>query len=221
MISSHPIEALILDFDGTMVDTEWPSFVSWREIYAAHGATLALEEFVAVVGSDRGFDPLATLAERSTGPIDPEVVRASRMAQKVKLTQDAPLLPGVRDRMNEARDLGWKLGVASSSGIQWVEGHLSRLGILSEIDAVRTRDHVSQVKPSPEVFLKAAEALTVAPSRCVVIEDSLNGVRAAKAAGMIAIAVPNRVTQVIDFQEADAWFERMADMSLRALFGLS
>jgi beta-phosphoglucomutase-like phosphatase (HAD superfamily) len=82
------------------------------------------------------------------------------------------------------------------------------------VDAVRTRDDVVQVKPSPEVFLLTAAALGAVPEQCVVCEDSLNGVRAAKAAGMFTIAVPNRVTMVQDLSEADRQLESLTALRL-------
>ena len=84
---------------------------------------------------------------------------------------------------------------------------------------MRTRDDVSAAKPDPEVFLKAAATLGVTPARCVVCEDSLNGVRAAKAAGMVAVAVPNRVTAVLDFSLADLRLDSLTALRLADLLG--
>lgn len=200
-----------------MVDTEWPSFQAWRRFYTERGATLALSDWVAAVGGDGGFDPIAHLEAQIGQPIDREDVLAKRQAMKAELVRSAPLMEGVRERIAEARELGWAVGVASSSDSAWVEGHLTRLGMLDKIDAVRTRDYVSRVKPSPEVFQKAAEALAIAPEACVVCEDSLNGVRAARAAGMFVVAIPNRVTQAIDFSEAHLRVDSLSELSLAAL----
>lgn len=207
--------ALILDFDGLMVDTEWPSFLAWQEVYAEHGAVLHLPEWSARVGSDHGFDPVETLRSRSDRPLgDVDALLADRQRRKAARVAHQPLMPGVAAAIAQARRLGWAVGVASSSPLSWVGGHLDRLGMRAAVDAVRTRDDVTQVKPSPEVFLLTAAALGVAPGRCVVCEDSLNGVRAAKAAGMLAVAVPNRVTRVQDFSEADLRLSSLAGLRL-------
>ena len=207
------MRALILDFDGLMVDTEWPSFLAWQAVYREHDAELRLSEWVARVGSDGGFDPVETLRQRSSRPLgDVAALLADRQARKVRLIGDAPLMPGVADAMAQARSLGWRVGVASSSPLSWVGGHLSRLGVV--VDAVRTRDDVTHAKPSPEVFEKAAAALGVEPAGCVVCEDSLNGILAAKRAGMFAIAVPNRVTTVLHFAEADLRLESLIALRL-------
>ena len=212
------MRALILDFDGLMVDTEWPSFLAWQEVYREHGAELRLAEWAARVGSDAGFDPVQTLRRRSDRPLeDVAALLADRQARKAARVAHAPLMPGVQAAIDQARRLGWRVAVASSSSHDWVSGHLRRLGLYTSLDAVRTRDDVSQVKPSPEVFEQAAAALGVSASRCVVCEDSLNGIRAAKAAGMFAIAVPNRVTAVLDFSIADLRLESLVALRLSAL----
>ena len=210
--------ALIFDFDGLMVDTEWPSFQAWEALFQVHGARLALSQWVACVGSSGGFDPIAELERQLGHPVDRAGLLAQRAAHKAALVADAPLLPGVADRLAEARALGWRVGVASSSEAAWVHGHLARLGVLEALDAVRTREDVTQVKPAPELFLKTAAALGVAPAACVVLEDSLNGVRAARAAGMIAVAVPSRATAALDFgQDAHLRLESLEQLSLHRL----
>jgi HAD superfamily hydrolase (TIGR01509 family) len=214
------MRALILDFDGLMVDTEWPSFLAWQEVYAEHGATLSLAEWAARVGSDAGFDPVETLRARADRPVgDTEALLADRQRRKVARIAAAPLMPGVADAIAQARALGWPVGIASSSPRDWVGGHLDRLGMRDAVDAIATGDEVPRVKPDPAVFLLVASRLAVPPARCVVCEDSLSGVRAAKAAGMFAIAVPNRVTTVQDFAIADRRLASLAELRLARLIG--
>ncbi|MEL6348772.1 MAG: HAD-IA family hydrolase, partial [Myxococcota bacterium] len=209
--------ALILDFDGTMVDTEWPSYQAWLSIFNDYGVTLTLDEWAGRVGGDGGIDPITRLEQLTGADIDRDSLIARRRAMKAERTRSAPLMPGVLERIDEARSLGWAVAVASSSGSDWVEGHLARLGTLAQIDVVRTRDHVAQVKPSPEVFLLAAAALDVPPERCVVCEDSLNGVRAARAARMMVVAVPNRVTRILDLSAAHFQADSLSALSLASL----
>lgn len=212
------MRALILDFDGLMVDTEWPSFLAWQEVYREHGAELMLAEWVTCVGSDSGFDPVLTLRARADRPLgDVAALLADRRARKAARVADAPLMPGVEGAIKQARDLGWRVAVASSSPHDWVSSHLLRLGLYTSLDAVRTRDDVTRVKPSPEIFERTAAALGVPAAKCVVCEDSLNGVRAAKAAGMFAVAIPNRVTKVLDFALADLRLESLTGLNLSTL----
>lgn len=210
--------ALILDFDGTMVDTEWPAFEAWQAIYGRYGATLTLAEWVVCVGSGFGFDPFAHLQQQVRDQqLDREAIIAERLADKIRRIGDGPLMDGVADRIAEARALGWRLAVASSSPADWVHGHLRRLGLFDQVDAIVTRDDVTRTKPDPEIFRKAAAAIGAPPAGCVVCEDSVNGVRAAKAAGMLAVAVPNRVTAGLDFSEADLRIDSLADLRLATL----
>jgi HAD superfamily hydrolase (TIGR01509 family) len=129
-------------------------------------------------------------------------------------------LPGVVDRMDEARRLGLGIAVASSSSRRWVETHLARLGLRAKVDAVLTKDDVARVKPFPDLYLAAAAALGVAPAACVTFEDSANGVKAAKAAGMTCYAVPNPITKDLVFDAADGVLGSLADITLAALHAM-
>lgn len=212
------MKAVIFDFDGLMVDTEWPAFTAWSEIYREHGQTLDLKEWVACVGATyASFDPVARLAELTGRTFEREALTQDKERRKQEECNRLGALPGVVDRLKEAKDLGVRVAVASSSSLGWVDGHLSRLGIKHHIEMIRTRDHVTRVKPHPDLYLAAADALKVAPADCVVFEDSLNGVKAAKAAGMTCYAIPNRVTHLLDFAEADGRYDSLALVSLKNL----
>jgi beta-phosphoglucomutase-like phosphatase (HAD superfamily) len=104
--------------------------------------------------------------------------------------------------------------VASSSSSGWVEGWLERIDVRSLIDVVVARDHVSRVKPDPELFLLAADRLAVEPGACVVFEDSPNGMRAAYAAGMRCVAVPNALTRDIERPAVDLVLTSLAELPL-------
>jgi beta-phosphoglucomutase-like phosphatase (HAD superfamily) len=108
------------------------------------------------------------------------------------------LMPGVEALLRDARGFGLARACASSSSSGWVEDWLARHGIRELFDAIVTRDHVSRVKPDPELFLLAASRLAVPKEACVVFEDSPNGMRAAIAAGMRCVAVPNALTSQIE-----------------------
>jgi HAD superfamily hydrolase (TIGR01509 family) len=123
-----------------------------------------------------------------------ELQREVRAASD-RLSEPQPLLPGVEALLRDARARGLRRAVASSSSCGWVEGWLRRHGIRDLLDVVVARDDVTRVKPDPELFLLAARRLGVAPESCVVFEDSPNGMRAALAAGMRCVAVPNSLTR--------------------------
>jgi beta-phosphoglucomutase-like phosphatase (HAD superfamily) len=125
-----------------------------------------------------------------------------------------PLMPGVEQLLKDARDLGLGRAVASSSSSGWVEGWLERHGIHHLFDAIATRDQVTRVKPDPELFLLAARKLGAAPGSCVVFEDSANGMRAALAAGMRCVAVPNALTSRLERPEVDLVVGSLAERPL-------
>ena len=211
------IRAIVFDFDGLILDTEEPIYRSWQEVYQAHGEELPFERWVQIVGSTTaGFHPQRHLEERLGRPL-PQDVLDRRIARRTEmiLVQDA--LPGVRRRIDEARDMGLKLGVASSSTQDWVRGHLERLGILDRFDCVRCRDDVEHAKPEPDLFLAVAACLGVDASEAVAIEDSPNGVTAAHRAGMRCVAVPNAITGQLDLSQADLVLGSLAEVTLPEL----
>jgi HAD superfamily hydrolase (TIGR01509 family) len=205
-----PVQAIVLDFDGLIIDSETPLLDIWCEIYARHGGALTMDHWQHALGTQHGFDAYAEL-ERQTG------VQLSRgewvaivQAEHHRRCQREPLLPGVRERLEEARAIGLGTAVASSSTRAWVEPWLEHHGIRGLVDVVCTRDDVAQVKPAPDLFLLAATRLGVPPAACVVFEDSPNGLRAARAAGMYAVAVPRGLTRHLPLPASDLVLESLA-----------
>ena len=209
------IEAVIFDFDGVILETETPDFETWRDEYISHGVELDRSLWASYVGGRPGiFDPYGHLEELAGHPIDRDVVGARRRKRYLARVGSSPVLPGVVDYMEAAKTLGLKLGVASSSSREWVVGHLLQRDLMRYVGAVRCRDDVEKVKPDPELFLSAAAALGIAPSRCVVIEDSANGVTAANRAGMYCVVVPNSMTMDMVVDHADVRLGSLGDIAL-------
>jgi beta-phosphoglucomutase-like phosphatase (HAD superfamily) len=110
-----------------------------------------------------------------------------------------------------------KVGVASSSTIRWVGGHLERLAFREIFDAVTCREEGMRAKPAPDIYLAATGSLGVAPGEAIAVEDSRNGIAAAKAAGLRCIAVPNELTSEQDLSAADLRLRSLAEMRLDAI----
>jgi len=211
------IRALVFDFDGLILDTEEPVYRSWLEVYQAHGEELPFERWVQIVGSTTtGFHPQHHLEERLGRPLPKEVLDR-RIGRRTEMILAKAVLPGVVQHLDAARDLGLKIGVASSSTREWVAGHLARLGILDRFECVRCRDDVEHAKPEPDLYLAVLECLGVQASEAIAIEDSPNGVSAAKRAGMRCVAIPNSITARLDLTAADITLTSLADVSLREL----
>ena len=213
------IRALVFDFDGVVIDTETPDFATWQRVFEDHGVTLDRELWEGFIGSGLGsFDVSQHLEEMVDRSIDRDRIRTDRRASYLSVVEANPVLPGVTDLISGARALGLKLGVASSSRRDWVEGHLARRGLLGYFDTVRCRDDVAAAKPDPELYASALAVLGVDPECAIAIEDSANGVTAAKRAGMFCIVVPNAMTSSMRLDHADLRLQSLADVSLNDLF---
>jgi HAD superfamily hydrolase (TIGR01509 family) len=211
------IRAIVFDFDGLILDTEEPVYRSWLEVYHAHGEELPFERWVQIVGSTTiGFHPQQHLEERLGRPLPKEVLDR-RVGRRTEMILAQQLLPGVVERLEEARAAGMKLGVASSSTSDWVRGHLMRLGIFERFDCMRCRDDVAHAKPDPDLYVAVLACLEVSASEAIAIEDSPNGVTAAKRAGMRCVAIPNSITARLDLSHADLVLGSLADVTLARL----
>jgi HAD superfamily hydrolase (TIGR01509 family) len=211
------IAAVIFDFDGLILDTETPILDAWRQAYREHGCELALEDWQHGLGTHAGFDPLAHLERLAGRPLEREALLTQVRERNHRACEAQPLLPGVAERMGEARALGLGAAVASSSSRAWVTGWLERHGLAPLLGCVCARDDVARVKPAPDLFLLAAERLGVSPPACLVFEDSANGIRAARAAGMRCVAVPNSVTRGLPLPPADLRLESLAELPLHGI----
>jgi HAD superfamily hydrolase (TIGR01509 family) len=208
------VRAVVFDFDGLIVDTETPVFAAWSAVFREHGEELSEDLWQGVIGHGAGYwDPIAELERRLGRTLDREVVRESRRRQAHGRAFDQPVLPGVQEWIRSAAGLGLRLGVASSSGREWVTGHLARLG-LDEFSCVRCREDVPRTKPAPDVYLATVECLGVPPQEAVAIEDSQPGTAAARAAGLRCVAVPGALTAAHDFSAADLVLPSLAERSL-------
>jgi len=209
------LAGLVFDFDGTMVDTETPTIEVWREIYRRHGQTLAIEDWQHALGTHGGFDPHTHLAGLTGGIYAGD---RQEVSARIRLRCEAePLRPGVLELLTAARQAGLRTAVASSSSLGWVERWLAHHGIRPLFHRVLGRDLVAQVKPAPDLFLLAALELGLPPAACLAIEDSPNGVVAARRAGMRCLVVPNAVTAGLPFPEADLTLDTLAGVVLADL----
>ena len=209
----------MFDFDGLIVDTEEPIYRSWLEVYQAYGQDLPFDRWIQTVGSSHAtFDPRGHLEERLGRPLTQEVVDR-RVERRTQLVLQQPLLPGVQELLDAARKVGLRVGVASSSSCSWVRGHLERFGLLDRPDCIRCRDDVARVKPSPDLYLAVLECLGVKAEEAIAIEDSPNGIAAAKDAGMWCVGIPNVITGGLDLGRADFVLASLAGQTPADLAG--
>jgi len=215
------IKALIFDFDGLILDTETPEFHVWQDIYREHGYEFPAEKWASIVGGGghSDFDAAENLSLLIDGRLDSASLRDRNSLESGVLIASLDPLPGVMNYLNEAKRLGLKLAIASSSPRSWVDSHARRIGVFQFFDHVVTREDVGpgRTKPNPDLFLTALDRLGVPKEAAIVFEDSPNGVKAARRAGIFVVAVPNELTATLSLDEADLMLSSLSDMPLPVL----
>lgn len=217
------LRALIFDFDGLIIDTETPEVEIWREVFQEHGAVFPDEYWINAIG--RGADqiletPVQVLVRCCPNPIEAEKVKADHHRRVMAAIEAQPPRPGIVALLEDAKACGLKLGIASSSKHPWVDGHLARGGLEGYFDAITCADDVARAKPFPDLYLKACERLGVEPGEAVAIEDSPNGIAAARAAGVFVTTYPNPLTRLLDISTADHRVETLEGVTCVALGAL-
>jgi len=211
------LRGLLFDFDGLIVDTETPSRASWQELYREHGQELPLDRWATLVGTVGGWDPFETL-EELVGPVDRVALRERRLARELELGEIEELRPGVLDYLHEAERRGLATAIVSSSSDWWIDRHLGRLERAEHFDAiVAANGDEERAKPRPTLYLEALDRLELGADEAVAFEDSPNGVRAAKAAGLFCVAVPNGVTATLALDDADLVVPSLAELPFGSL----
>lgn len=184
-------DAVIFDCDGTLVDSMPAHFEAWCKALELHGAAGVFREDVFfAMGGRPSTDIVLELNDQYGLRLDPESVALAKREAFLKrlgsitlIEEVAGFAEGLRGRV--------PLAVASGSSRMVVEKTLQAVGISDWFDEVVTSDDVSEGKPAPEVFLRAASLLDVDPERCLVVEDAPAGVMAAQRAGMQVLVVPS------------------------------
>jgi HAD superfamily hydrolase (TIGR01509 family) len=212
------IRALIFDFDGLILDTEVPEFRAWQEIFQCHDCQLPLDTWATCIGtSSTAFDPYDYLETLLGRTVERVAIQAQWRQRRDELLAVETILPGVQDYLVDSTRLGLQLGVASSSSRAWVTGHLARLGLLTHFTSIQCADDVHTTKPNPAAYQAVLAALNVLPSEAIALEDSPNGILAAKRAGLFCVAVPNALTRHLPLDRADMQLASLAAMPLTHL----
>jgi len=214
----HPdgmsFSAVLFDFDGVLVDTEGAIYQAWLRTFQAHGHDLPLDVYTRCIGSDFAtWSPKTHLEEISGLAFDWHDLDARRQEEILRDLSDEGTMPGVIDLLEQLTRAGIRRAVVSSSSHHWVDGWLEKLAFPNYFETVVCRGDAPQIKPAPDLYLEAAKRLGLTSADCLVIEDSLNGVKAAVAAGMTVWAVPNRVTAGLDFAGAERIFPSLMEVA--------
>lgn len=214
IIQLHNYDAVIYDMDGVLTDSEPLWKIAMEEVFAGVGCTLTRTDFQKTVGLriDEVIHYWYGVAPWEI--VSPEEVERRIIQRMVELLEEraTPLL-GVIESLEFFKAQGKKIGLATSSYEILIKTILSVLKISDFFDVVHSAEHELYGKPHPAVYLRASEQLAVLPQKCLVVEDSLNGIISAKAARMTVICVPEKS----HFPEpklilADSQFDNLADV---------
>ncbi len=212
---ARTLQAVIFDLDGLLVDTEALHYRSWRDTLAEIGITLGLDEYrdlwIRAGGSIESY-----LRFRDARH-DPEVLRARKLAHYSALLEvEMRPMPCALELIHALRP-HVRLALATASFQVNVDAALRKIGAASVFDVIATRECVRRAKPHPDVFLHTARHLKVGTHNCVVLEDAEKGVRAARDAGMLVVAVPTMHTRTNDFSSATLVVNSLCDLTLERL----
>lgn len=206
---------MLFDLDGVIVSTEKNHFEAWRETASKLGIPFSEHDNEALKGVNR-LDSLKQILKLGNKTVSAEefesllVFKNDMYLDSITALSKDDLLPGVLALLLQAKSMGIKIGLGSSS--KNAPMILSRLGITDLFDVIIDGNGVTHPKPDPEVFLNGAKALGLAPSDCLVFEDASSGVAAAKAGGFIAIGVGNPMLKGV----ADVYFNELTEFRIEA-----
>lgn len=221
--AARRFDAIVFDLDGVIIDSERISHELWTRRFAEFGASFSRSEWGARVGSygPERFDPYAALAERARTPLPSRAQLFAEIRDEAsRLIDAAGPLPGVREWVDSALDLGLALAIATSAPRTWLDARLAATGLASKFAVTCTPDEGHEQKPDPALYLAACEQLGIAPTRAVAIEDSPAGVLAARRADMCVVVVPGTVTAWMDLSSAHHRMDSLLDLECAAALDL-
>jgi HAD superfamily hydrolase (TIGR01509 family) len=195
------IKAIIFDLDGVIIDSEGQWFQAGKELCADYGHEYTKELYKKAMG---GNGPRAIKNAFNLEDSEEEVFK-KLVAKFISLVEKhgTKEMPGIRSLLDRTKK-NLLLALASSSPRDRIDFFIDKLNLRNYFSVIMSGSQVSNTKPEPDIFLATAEKLEVEPSECIVIEDSPNGTKAAKAAGMKCIALKNPYASENDLQEAGA-----------------
>lgn len=181
-------KAVVLDLDGTLIDSEALVREAYLTTCGQFGVAMSEAQFLSLVGHNRDDNDLQL---RGYWGADFPLEDFHNANRAFLLERTAPLKPGAFELLDTLDDLGAPYGLATSSGPPWVERHFTAYGLANRFRAIVTRADCTNGKPHPEPYLKASAALGAAPMDVLALEDSHAGVRSAHAAGCMTIMIPD------------------------------
>ena len=214
------IRAVIFDMDGVMIDSEPLWEKAERILLARRGIDYNPTYRDKIVGLNQK-DSGRLLKETFNLPETIEELLAERINLIVRIyEEELELIPSLKTILKELKKSGFLLALASSSPLRVINLVLNRFSLNEFFSVVVSGESVEFGKPHPDIYLYTAKKLRVEPEECVVIEDSINGVKSAKSAGMLCIAIPDKRLNQKEFQLADLVVDSLGKISVQMIRNL-
>ncbi len=203
------IRAVIFDMDGVIVDSVGLHYEVWKAVGDRFGFILDRDLFDTLNGMDTKDIARAVIEKFSLGAGIDEIVGYKRKAAEERFRGGAELFLGAAEKITRLKASGLNIGLATSTNMELVKVILGEH--FSLFETIITDDDIMNSKPAPDIFMKCAEMLGVPYAECIVVEDSINGINAAKKAGMKAVAITN-TTPAWKFTMADAVIHKIDEL---------
>lgn len=216
-VSTRRLTVALFDMDGLLLDTESIYFEAAVQLCANHGRKADRASIIGMIGKNV-LDGITLLKrENDLGDsVEKLIVEYHDVFERL-VSRGLRTMPGVATIIASCRSTGLRRAVVTSTDRVRATDLLHKSSLAGEFEQVFTADDIQNAKPAPDIYLFACRSLGVRPEETIAFEDSLHGVRAAKTAGCLTVAVPNRYLDKHDFVETDLRAERLDDADVLAL----
>jgi beta-phosphoglucomutase family hydrolase len=218
-MSESRLEAVLWDLDGVIADTADYHYRAWVDILKKRGTSLSKDDFMRLFGQRHDTIIRFALGDRLSADDFAAITREKQADYRRRVADNIKPLPGAIELIKSLQEHGVKSAIASSAPRENIDIIIRGLGIEDCFDAIVWGTEVAESKPSPQIFLLAAEKLGVPAGNCVVIEDAIAGVTAAKKAGMKCVAVTNSHPGT-RLKKADLIVDTLEAVTIADLIGL-
>lgn len=209
-------KAAIFDMDGTVIDSIGADYSAWQKLFADYGKILSFDDYVPLLGIRSFYVAKEFLPLKDEEDLKDALARKLIYFRQIVEEKGIAAIPYVDEFIKKLKYRKVPLALATSSRRAKMKMVMEEVGLLSFFDIIVAGEDVTNGKPSPEIFLKAASMLGVSPENCVVFEDAANGVKAAKAASIKCVAIASEITAGT-LDEADLIIETFKELDVENL----
>jgi HAD superfamily hydrolase (TIGR01509 family) len=216
-VATIPFKAVIFDMDGTLIASTEADYLAWKRLFADHNIDLTYEKYFPLLGM-RSAEVVKSQLHLDGAALDEALHQKLIYFEDILAAEGMQLIPGADVFLKSLKNYPVKIGLATSSRSMKMKMVMKVVGLFDYFDAIVTGEEVVEGKPFPDIFIKAAGKLNVAPQECLVIEDAVNGVLAAKNAHMKCIAITTtHDTQALQEAKADLVIDTFENLDFEEL----